>query len=353
VNSVCSVVSLSVPTCILLLIASAAAVWGETPLAEYAARLDRAAEILAALFEQEDEDEDLPYEDEILAALEDVESIIPTTGEIRVEDRILRIDNSKLIEAVRQLAQSYAEGRGSEEERYDQLVEISARIAALAERVGAGVEAEAVQENEDARAQLSAILARPEYSIEAPVESRLQKWMREMWEAFLKFLLRVFSADAEPRPQPGTGTLNVVRVLITAALAAALAVSTFALARRLRRRRRGKRREEKREVLGETLPEDATAASLHSAAAELAQRGEWRAAIRRAYIALLYDLDERGKLRLERAKTNRDYLNELRVDAQVYPHVAARTEIFERVWYGERPATRTDYDRFVERRSAE
>ncbi|MBX3278002.1 MAG: DUF4129 domain-containing protein [Acidobacteria bacterium] len=339
--------------CILLLIASTAAVWGETPLAEYAARLDRAAEILAALFEQEDEDEDPPNEEEILGALEEIESIIPATAEIRFEDRVLRVDNSKLIEAVRQLAQRYTEETGSEEERYDQLVEISARIAALAERVGAGVEAGAVQENEDARAQLSAILARPEYSIEAPVESRLQKWMREMWEAFLKILLRVFSADAEPRPQPGTGTLAVVRVLITAALAAALAVGAYTLVRRLRGARRSKRREEKREVLGETLPEDTTAASLYRTAAELAQRGEWRAALRRAYIALLYELDERGKLRLERAKTNRDYLNDLRTDAEVYPRVAVRTEIFERVWYGEHPASRADYERFVERSSAE
>lgn len=334
--------------CIFLLIASAAAVWGETPLAEYAARLDRAAEILAALFEQEDEDEDLPYEEEILAALEEVESIIPAIAEVRFEDRVLRVDNSKLIEAVRQLAQRYSEETGSEEERYDQLVEISARIAALAERVGAGVEAQAVQENEDARSQLAAILARPEYSVVAPVESRLQKWIREMWEVFLKFLLRVFSAGAGPRPQPGTGTLNLARVLIMAALAAALAIGAYTLARRLRRRRRNDEREEKREVFGETLPEDTTAASLHRAAAELAQRGEWRAAIRRAYIALLYELDERGKLRLERAKTNRDYLNELRTDAEVYPRVAVRTEIFERVWYGERPATRADYGQFEE-----
>lgn len=336
------------PGILLVFFALAAGARAETPLAEYAARLDRAAEILAELLDEDDEKEDLPSVEEILDALEEVEALVPATDSIRFDDRQLPVDNRKLIEAVRQLAQRCREEIGSEEERYDQLVEITGRIAVLAERVGAAVEAAAAG-TEDHRSRLDAILARPEYRTEAPAESRLQRWMRQMWKAFLRFLLRMFETEEGSKRQPGTGTLSVVRVLIAAALAAALVIGAIALARRLRRRRRrGESEEKKREVLGEVLPDETTAAELRLTAAEMARRGEWRAAIRRAYIALLYELDERGKLRLDRAKTNRDYLNELRHDPDHYRRVAARTEIFERVWYGERQATREDYERYME-----
>ena len=52
-----------------------------------------------------------------------------------------------------------------------------------------------------------------------------------------------------------------------------------------------------REILGEQFDADVTADDLLKTAAEMARKGEYRLAIRRAYLALLYELEQRGKLR--------------------------------------------------------
>ena len=79
----------------------------------------------------------------------------------------------------------------------------------------------------------------------------------------------------------------------------------------------------------------------------LAKQGDYRAAIRRAYIALLYELEQRGKLRLHRSKTNRDYLEDLRSEQIIYPSFVALTRIFERIWYGHASATEFDFEGFL------
>ena len=67
----------------------------------------------------------------------------------------------------------------------------------------------------------------------------------------------------------------------------------------------------------------------------------------RAYIALLFEMELRGKLRLHRSKTNRDYLNAMRKDAQLFPAFSQLTGAFEEVWYGEQRATDAEFDEFL------
>jgi Domain of unknown function (DUF4129) len=66
-------------------------------------------------------------------------------------------------------------------------------------------------------------------------------------------------------------------------------------------------------------------------------------------LALLYELEQRGKVHLHRAKTNRDYLGELQNEPQIYPPVASLTNNYERVWYGDGAATLEDYAGFIEK----
>jgi len=82
-------------------------------------------------------------------------------------------------------------------------------------------------------------------------------------------------------------------------------------------------------------------------ASELARQGEYRKAIRRAYIALLCDLDQRGKLRLDRSMTNRDYLDAMRSEQGIYPTFSVMTLAFERAWYGQARATEEEFRNFV------
>ncbi|MFN0110235.1 MAG: DUF4129 domain-containing protein, partial [Blastocatellia bacterium] len=75
--------------------------------------------------------------------------------------------------------------------------------------------------------------------------------------------------------------------------------------------------------------------------------GDFRSAIRRAYIALLCELEQRGKVRLHRSKTNRDYLDELKPQPSLYPTFSVMTGAFEHVWYGHEPATENEFNDFL------
>ena len=146
--------------------------------------------------------------------------------------------------------------------------------------------------------------------------------------------------------------MQAIRWLIIAALVASLIWATILLLRRFQLRQ-AKLKDDGidtvREILGEQFDADLTSDDLLRTAAEMARKGEYRLAIRRAYLALLYELEQRGKLHLHRAKTNRDYLGELQHESSMYPSVATLTSNYERVWYGHGAATMEDYARFIEK----
>jgi hypothetical protein len=98
--------------------------------------------------------------------------------------------------------------------------------------------------------------------------------------------------------------------------------------------------------LGERLEPDATATDLLAEAEALARQGDLRAAIRKAYIALLVELGERKLVSLAHHKTNRDYLNSLRSLPQVHSRMRDLTESFERHWYGFVTVTPNDWQDF-------
>jgi hypothetical protein len=71
-----------------------------------------------------------------------------------------------------------------------------------------------------------------------------------------------------------------------------------------------------------------------------------RAAIRKAYIALLCELGDRKIISLAQYKTNRDYLHAVRDKGSLYTSMRKLTNMFELHWYGFRPAGETDWDEF-------
>ncbi len=99
-------------------------------------------------------------------------------------------------------------------------------------------------------------------------------------------------------------------------------------------------------MLGEQLePEDPSIGLLAEADA-LARRGELRAAIRKAYIAMLVELGDRKVIALAQHKTNRDYLRDVRKRRELYQNMNGQTNNFERHWYGFQEADETDWNEF-------
>jgi len=80
---------------------------------------------------------------------------------------------------------------------------------------------------------------------------------------------------------------------------------------------------------------------------ERAAQGEWRDAIRLGFWAAVSRLESEGVWRPDKARTPREYLNAIPATNATKPSFAAATRTFETAWYGGRPASAGDFDRFV------
>lgn len=320
---------------LLLITTTALAV---SPLKDYAARLVEAEELADGLIEGQHQAQ------EVVNIMAEVKRLLPAQEEVAFDEQIVRVNNGWLHAAADEVNKL---ANGDPEQRRARLIEIADRLFLLEQQVSAPAGAPAATTAEQ-RARLEKILARPEYLPEEQRESALQKWLKKLRAALVRLLERLFGGRAAPAPAPTTtGSINGVRLALVLIGAVALAFALVALLRRLRRRRQKDDEPEVREVLGEELPDDVTAADLLANASALARQGDYRSAIRRAYIALLCELEQRGKLRLHRAKTNRDYLNALRQEGTIYPNFSVMTEAFEHVWYGRDRAQADEYNDFL------
>ncbi|HWS90744.1 MAG TPA: DUF4129 domain-containing protein [Pyrinomonadaceae bacterium] len=209
--------------------------------------------------------------------------------------------------------------------------------------------AQAESDRDAERGRLNSILRRPEFARESPKQ---QSALERMVEEFREWLAGLFPKF---RPVTPGGSPRVSQ--LTLALVGGLCLAVLAyVARRvwLRRGAGGRSRKVRREarvVLGERLEADQTASDLLDEAERLARAGELRGAIRKAYVALLCELGDRGVLRLAQHKTNRDYLNAARRAAPpaLYAELLPLTNAFELHWYGLRAATDADWQSFRSR----
>jgi hypothetical protein len=78
-----------------------------------------------------------------------------------------------------------------------------------------------------------------------------------------------------------------------------------------------------------------------------AAQHEWREAIHSLYWAAIVMLEGRRLWRPNRARTPREYLHLLEPGSTRHQSLGGLTRIFERIWYGQRPATEDDYARVL------
>lgn len=80
-----------------------------------------------------------------------------------------------------------------------------------------------------------------------------------------------------------------------------------------------------------------------------AQAGDRRAAVRLLYLAALLALDERGVLRYDRARTNREVLRAVRPTAELHQLLQPIVADFDRVWYGFEALSGDEFEQFNRR----
>ena len=322
-------------SCLLLLCVSGRA----ATLSDYQHRVSNAAaivEFVAGAYEDESSSEPMLIE----SRLASVRETLPPKEEVEMGGQRISVDNSWLHETLSEYEKTTNQTR-----RAEILARAAERLRAIEERLKEIDSARTAASDKDSNnGRLAEILRRPEYIQTAPESSALDRLL----ERFSRWLGRLFPR-AKPMQPGGSPILSaIVQLLVVGVSIAAIGLLVWRYGPRFIRGRKQKKkaRREARIVLGERLEEDQTAADLLAQAESLARQGDLRAAIRKAYIALLCELGDRKLISLAQHKTNRDYLNSVRDKGSLYSGMRKLTQSFELHWYGFVPAGETDWTEF-------
>ncbi|HEY2964143.1 MAG TPA: DUF4129 domain-containing protein [Pyrinomonadaceae bacterium] len=310
--------------------------------ADYQHQLQNAVKALQSLQQINEADHPEYYRYQFEQTITTVTAALPEHESVQASDEACNVDNSWVQLALKDLQTS------TPEERASKLSHLIERLKAIEERVGYEQRlATPAETKAHSREKLESILSRPEYATEA----RGQNALGRLLEDFIRWLQELLPKRMQVR-RGGPGWLTTLAQALVVIVASI--VIFYVLRILLRRfssnkRRRAPKKREPRIVLGERLEPEETATDLLSEAEALARRGDIRAAIRKAYIALLVELGDRKVLTLAQHKTNRDYLNAVRNIPLLHPTMGALTDSFERHWYGFVDATENDWQSFRSR----
>lgn len=323
---------------VILLLTSLASAAFAIPVSDYHSQIKQAITALDTLAQTDENETSLNYAQRDAETVDGVLELVPRSQTVEWNGTQLKVDNSWLHDDLKK----YRDAKFPE--RAEMLRRMKERLSAVDDRItdavtpGAGAAGGKAADS----ARLREILRRAEYARTVKQPNAITRYLQQ----FMKWLESLI-----PRPKsmsPGTAGIfsTIAQILVMAlALGVLIFLAKLFLPRLLRSRgtKRKKTKPQARIIMGETLDPDQTAIDLLSEAEGLARRGELRAAIRKAYIALLVELGDRKIISLAQHKTNRDYLRAVRDIEHLYGNVKQLTDSFELHWYGLAQATETDW----------
>ena len=262
---------------------------------------------------------------------------------VEVEGKSVPVDNEWLAKKI----SAYKNAEKGSDRKRSILLEIYERLLAIETKL-TELENSTAKPTKDAnKRKIAEILRREEYQKPTGNEESL---VQGLIRRFLEWL-RGLAPEATPQPASNTGfprLAYVLQILLYGLVIAALAFLLYKFAplifERLARNKQSKR--EARIVLGERLSPAETPHTLFSEAERLAREGNLKAAIRKGYIALLFELSERKVLGLAKHKTNRDYLREVTKKTELHKDMTGLTQNYERHWYGFDTVDEGDWEEF-------
>jgi hypothetical protein len=260
---------------------------------------------------------------------------------IEFDGRDVAVDNTWLYAVL----DSYVAEKDPQQ-RVARLNEAGGRLRALDEHLRRVLALEA-SDTGDAREKIREILSRPAYQPEqetavgAFVKKMLRKvrsFMGDVYSALTRLLEKLFGASAQ-----GGWIGNLLLIGVVAAALIALAL----MARRIRVPKA--KRKKTRLVLGEEIAADGTSRELAEAGLAAARAGDFRTAVRKLYVSLLYEMGERNLIELDDSATNREYLRSVSRFTALAGPMRYLTDRFDYVWYGMFPSTEEDFAAYLAR----
>jgi hypothetical protein len=173
---------------------------------------------------------------------------------------------------------------------------------------------------------LQEILARPEFQWQAPRPNPLAEWFNQLWARINEWLAQLFG-DRQAAIEVRLGGWSPLTIATTLLLIAILLYVfrnlwlDFAAEARLNE-------------AGGPADEILTSHTAFQRAHDLSRGGDYRSAVRYLYLSALLLLDERGLLRYDRSKTNREYLHSLSAASGLAVPLREVIQVFDDVWYG-------------------
>jgi hypothetical protein len=307
-------------------------------LAEYHLQLREAITALDTMSQHDESESEAARAMRVSQTLAAVRAALPETDKVELGSSTVAVNNGWLHRELDTYEKTQTDRAGT-------LTRILERLRALEQRVAEfDNEGRAAANKTGDGKKLKDILSRPEYTHNVAGESALQR----LEKAIVKWLEQFMPKPKQWSPGGAEWVGRVAQFLVILLALAVIAYVVKTFTPRIFSGGRGKKKSkpEPRIVLGETLAVNESAGDILASAEALARRGELRAAIRKAYIALLVELGDRKILSLAQYKTNRDYLRAMREVEPLHSNVKQLTDSFERHWYGFALATEADWNTF-------
>jgi len=314
---------------ILILLFAIAATAAADTLLGYEQRVQRASEIARRIKAR-------PTNAAELA--DDIETLLPKSEQVEFSGHTIYVDNSWL----HTILESYKR-RPNADTSTAQLDELRTKLSALDDQLvklenQPGDQSKA----ENGRDALNRILSRSEF--QERKDDFVTAAYKRVREAVIRLGQRVLAALFKlvfgERGEAGW----LFRGFVIFVVLVFLAVAIYMIVKRRPVRR--KARLARQIILDEEIGPNTNSKDLLNDALTAYRNGEFRLGIRRLYIALLYEMGERGIIELDRHATNNDYLKKTAGFAPLAGPMRYMTERFDYFWYGRFPASKEDFSAY-------
>lgn len=183
-------------------------------------------------------------------------------------------------------------------------------------------------------APLEAILARPEFQWEESQPLVIPDWLDRFFNWLDRLTKRALNA-----------TFSYGRIPLIATAVLVFLLSLFFISRGLSRSLVREAELAAEEGRGDEM---LTSKGAFKRAESLSMQGDYRNAIRYLYLSSLLVLDEKGVMRYDRSRTNREYLRSVSSRPELANPLRDVIEVFDRVWYGFEAIDEKAYKSYVE-----
>jgi uncharacterized protein YggT (Ycf19 family) len=188
---------------------------------------------------------------------------------------------------------------------------------------------------------LQRILEQPEFDWSPEEPSPIQQWFAEIQRKILEFILNLLPEGLGANFSGsllnwGLIAISVIILLLALFFMGRSLFSSFV-------------REAEIQRDDHSQHETMTAEKARMQAEVLSQEGNYRAAVRFLYLSALLSIAERGIIRFDASKTNREVLQSVGHHSELINPLRDVIDVFDRVWYGYQPIKPEHYANYAAR----